>query len=207
MVATAEPDVWLKRLVGRYEVDGAIAPVDTGEVESDENQEGGEECSDGEICATPSLPRLTSIAGKIDCVAIGTGPGVQCVINIVWSEEWVGGKPVPVAYLDPSMMLFGLGPQHGEINMLLVDDHGLAEGGAGRIGGNTAVFMVPCTNARVENMPEATCERITRFEARPDARLVHAWIDIRDTRNHDFYGAQIVMTLRRIAEDKEVSSE
>lgn len=199
MVPTAEPDVWLRRLAGRYEVDGAIAPAvpEEDDTASDENQEDGAGST-----SPPSGFKPRGFRGKVDCVAIGSGPGVQCMLNIKWMED-AGVHPVPVSYLDPSMMLLGLDPQHREINMLLVDDHGLGEGGAGRIRGNTAAFFVPCTNARVDNMPEANCERITRFEARPDARLVHVWIDMRDTRNHDFYGPQIVMTFRRTTEERE----
>jgi hypothetical protein len=207
MTPDAEPDAWLRRLAGRYEVDGAIAPAFTSEdVGSGDNQEEGESVEEESVESSIFTPR--GFRGKVDCVAIGSGPGVQCMLNIMWIEE-VGphGEPVPVSYLDPSMMLLGLDPQRSEIKMLLVDNHGMVEGGAGRIGGNMAVFMVPCTNARVDNTPDANCERVTRFDAKPNSRLVHAWIDIRDTATHDLHGPQIVMTLRRAAEEKEITGE
>jgi hypothetical protein len=213
MTPDAEPHVWLRRLAGRYEVDGAITPATPptppgGSGDSGESQEGGEEDGNANESQTlaPSIFDPRGFRGKVDCVAIGSGPGVQCVLNIMWIEDRAlpRGEPIPVSYLDPSMLLLGLDPLRGAINMFLVDDHGLGEGGWGRIGGNMAVFKVPCTNARVNNEVDIHCERITRFEARPDARVVHVWIDIQDTRDHMLYGPQIIMTLRRAAEETEV---
>jgi hypothetical protein len=59
-VPTPTPDVWLRRLVGNFKLDGAIklGPCESGN------------------CA--------AITGKIDCIAVGDGPGVQCVINAKW---------------------------------------------------------------------------------------------------------------------------
>jgi hypothetical protein len=124
-VPDADMDVWLRRLVGKYKLDGAANAF-----------------------ACPSS--CSGVKGKVDCIAIGTGPGVQCVLNATWQEYWdMRGNPTLVDYLDPSMMLFGLDPGRSAINMLLVNDKGLPEGGFGKIKGNTATFHSPCVNTPV----------------------------------------------------------
>jgi hypothetical protein len=129
--AGAEPlpntdmDVWLRRLVGSYKLDGSAGSF-----------------------GCPSA--CSGVKGKVDCIAIGTGPGVQCILNATWQEYWtMTGQPQLLDYLDPSMMLLGLDPGRSAINMLLVNDKGLPEGGPGRIKGNTATFYSPCVNTPV----------------------------------------------------------
>jgi hypothetical protein len=127
-VPDADMDVWLRRLVGNYKLDGAANSF-----------------------ACPSA--CSGVKGKVDCIAIGTGPGVQCVLNATWQEYWdMRGNPTLVDYLDPSMMLFGVDPGRSAINMLLVNDKGLPEGGFGRIKGNTATFYSPCVNTPVHDI-------------------------------------------------------
>jgi hypothetical protein len=124
-------DVWLRRLVGMYKLEGAA------------NMGGCLRAKGGSDCST--------VKGKVDCIAIGTGPGVQCILNATWMEVWgvPEGDPEVIAYLDPAMMLLGLDPGRSSINMLLVNDKGLPEGTYGRIKGNTATFYSPCVNTPV----------------------------------------------------------
>ncbi len=174
---TAEPDVWLRRLVGRYQFEGIINVVAKGD------------CG---YCE--------GIKGTADCVSVGTGPGVQCILNVAWedihevvtpSDTERGGVyniPGGVSYLDPAMALYGLDPGKSGINYLLVDNKGLPEGGLGFIAGNTATFRTPCVNTpvllnsmRPPPRGEAqwrTCDRTIRIDARPDAKLLFMTIDI-----------------------------
>src|SRR5512147_1103009 len=83
-IPNADMDVWLRRLVGSYKLDGSANAF-----------------------ACPSA--CSGVKGKVDCTAIGTGPGVQCIMNATWQEYWsMTGQPTLIDYLDPSMMLFGL---------------------------------------------------------------------------------------------------
>ncbi len=176
-----EPDVWLRRLVGTYRFDGMIANHDVG------------------------------VKGKADCVAIGTGPGVQCVLNVTWQDIWMMDLqsarmvtvPGGVSYLDPAMVLFGLDPGKQGINYLLVDNKGLPEGGVGRNSSDRAVFKTPCVDApglfdsmatRNFGEPYRTCDRIIRIEAKPDARIVYMWIDFEI---NEIASTSFLLSLRR----------
>ena len=79
------------------------------------------------------------IKGKADCVAIGTGPGVQCIFNAIWQEKWDQmGRPILVDPLDPSMFLFGMDPSKATLNVLMVIDKGIASGGMGTLKGTVS---------------------------------------------------------------------
>jgi hypothetical protein len=174
---TAGMSDWLKRLVGRYKFDGMI-------------QLGGTS-----ICP----PACEPIKGLGDCVAIGNGPGVQCIFNAIWQDlvqvdfeaGTAEGPPGAVAYLDPAMLLFGLDPGASSVRNLLVNDKGLPEGGPGGIVNATVKFKAQCVNE------EVGCERIMRIEAKPDANLVYMWIDAVDATTGDPI-TQIILSLRRV---------
>jgi hypothetical protein len=139
---TAEPEVWVRRLVGKYKFDGLAC---------------GGEC--------------TGVKGTADCIAVGTGPGVQCVINVTWQDLWtIDGQPLLLSILDPSMALFGLDPGKSAINMLLVNNKGLPRYGLGFIKGNLATFKT-CLYAGGD------CQQAIRIEAKSDARILYMWID------------------------------
>lgn len=154
----AEMGEWLRRLVGKYRFEGMVQVVF------------------GIGSADPPYPCVSDdgratdycqgIKGKGDCVAVGDGPGVQCMLNVYWidiyetalqqadsSGDKVDASPtgvfeIPggVSNLDPSMSLFGLDPGRAGINYLLVDHKGIPEGGIGFINGNTATFRTRCVN-------------------------------------------------------------
>jgi hypothetical protein len=180
-VATPTPtvDVWLRRLAGKYQFDGSIQVV----FYPPEDNHGcgplpeggpyprpiGREPSEGEERPPPVLPwnpYCSTIKGVGDCIGIGTGPGVQCVLNVTWqdmhdmvteetnpdftkNETGIFNLPGGVAYLSPAVMLFGLDPGHAAISYLLVDNKGLPEGGTGQVNGNRATFKTTCVNAPV----------------------------------------------------------
>jgi hypothetical protein len=215
VVPTPEPDVWLRRLVGRYNFEGVV--------EVAYNYEGFDEHKCGPLPPDPSKqdnppppaePYCSSIKGKGDCVGIGTGPGVQCILNVGWPDIYVDqgqyNLPGGVAYLDPAMILFGLDPGRSAITYLLVDNKGLPEGGPGTISGNRAIFKTSCVNAAdlfqrmppPPSPPEApnyrtsprTCQRTLRIDAKADPKVVHLSMDIEI--NTDLW-TRTEMTLRR----------
>src|SRR5690606_30213292 len=66
-------DVWLRRLVGQFTFEGMISV------------QGGD---------------TQTVEGKGDCVSVGTGPGVQCVLNVTWLDIYVvnhGGEDLTSA--------------------------------------------------------------------------------------------------------------
>lgn len=145
-VPTPAQDVWLRRLAGNFRLDGMV-------------QVGN--CSSGG-CAT--------IKGKIDCIAVGDGPGVHCIINATWQiySRFVDQS----SFLDPAMSLFGLDPGRQAINLLLINDRSLPTGGFGVGKGHFAAFKTRCRGAN-----EDGCEVGIRIEARPDANINYMWIE------------------------------
>jgi hypothetical protein len=180
-----EMDAWLRRLVGRFRFEGVIHVLGTED---------------------------RSIKGVGDCVSIGAGPGVQCVLNVSWLDIYIvnfGGDnldspgggvstvPGAVSYLNPAMILFGLDPGKAAINHLLVDNKGLPEGGLGTNTGNRATFRTRCVN---QPGVVGGCERILRIEAAADARILYIWIDVEmGPKGIDPPVSSIVLSLRRVA--------
>jgi hypothetical protein len=224
---TAAADVWLRRMVGRFQFEGLVEVVYY-------PPEDGHRCAalppdpkEAESDKPPKLPQpwCSAIKGMGDCVAIGTGPGVQCVLNVKWQdfyevvspEDLEPDEPAPpvgvftlpggASYLDPAMALYGLDPGKSAINFLLVDSKGLPEGTLGLIKGNRATFKTPCVNAAVllnamkpappETGSWRTCERTLYIDAKPDAKLVFMTMDIEI--NDDIW-TRFTMSLRRVAE-------
>lgn len=218
----APSDVWLRRLVGKYRVDGLVHVVgrgDCGTLPPDPTSTRVE---------APPEPYCQPIKGTGDCVAIGKGPGVQCVLNVTWKDMYemvlqqseegaetvdssptgIFELPAGVSYLDPAMALFGLDPGKSQINYLLVDNKGLPEGGLGQITGNRATFRTTCVNEATllgamkpeefnDRMPDS-CKRTLYFDARQDSKVVLVTMDI-DINDDVFTRATI--TMRRQAEE------
>lgn len=187
----ADMDVWLRRLVGRYTFEGMVQIVHDGDCDSIEPQ----------ICQ--------SIKGKGDCVAVGDGPGVQCILDVTWLDMFQ--QPGGVSYLDPAMALFGLDPGNSALNYLLVDNKGLPEGGQGYIKGNRATFRTLYVNAPVLLMEMGdkakgvtNVYRTVRLDARPDATVVHWSMDIElEAAGERVMWTRFEMTLRRVPQDEE----
>lgn len=201
VTAQDEMGAWLMRLADRYRVEGA-----------------------GTFIAVEPF----DVKGSADCAPVGAGPGIQCIFNIHWrdqfeinllpptgdeendprNEHWYQGIfniPGGVSYLNPSMMLIGTEPHQQGLRFLLVDRKGLPEGGTGTIAGNRATLRAPCVNAPVlflalnptrpfDDREPASCERITRIDARPGSSVVHMAIDIEINGE---VATQFQLTLRR----------
>jgi hypothetical protein len=219
MTPDAPMEVWLPRLAGSYRFEGAV------EVVYDHPDFVGHGCGwlptdPAESESLPSallVPYCSSVKGAGDCVAIGNGPGLQCILDVSWDNFGLlpGGDVLAggVSYLGPAMQLFGVDPGKLAISHLLVDSKGLSEGGAGVIKGNKAIFKTPCVDSPsiLADMPPLTdagrrpqppyyhtawltCDRTVRIDAAPDAKVLHMSIDIH--LNSELF-TRIEMTMRR----------
>lgn len=217
----APMDLWLPRLVGKYSFSGAV------EVVYDHPDYLDHRCggalppdpltSESSIPPPPVTPYCSDVQGNGECIAIGKGPGVQCLLNVVWQNfGYLPGGDVlagGVSYLSPGVELFGMDPSRQVISHLVVDNKGLPERGAGVIKGNRATFKSACVNAPavLADMPPLanssrpaqppyyhyvwrTCDRVVRIDARPDSSVVHMSIDI--NMNGELF-TRMEMTMRR----------
>ncbi len=137
-----EMGAWLMRLAGHYTVEGL-----------------------GTFVAVEPF----KVEGSVNCAPVGAGPGIHCIFNIYWLDQfeinlipptaeeendprykdWAQGIfsiPGGVPYLSPSMMLIGIEPQQQGLRFQLVDRKGLPEAGTGTIAGNRATLRAPCVN-------------------------------------------------------------
>jgi hypothetical protein len=186
----AQVAAWLQRLTGRYKYDGMIQMANV--------------CVEVPAEGPPPPPSelCQGIRGKSDCIAVGTGPGVQCILNVTWQDiyttDFENGtvNEVMVSYLDPAMELYGLQPGKLAMSRLIVNNKGIAEGGDGFIKGNTAVFSAPCANAATVG-----CYRIVRVEAKAEARLLYVWFSMKI--EPEIETTYAVMTLRRVSAEEE----
>lgn len=103
---------WLPRLAGRYALEGVVDP------ESGQDAQG--------------------VKGTADCVLVGEGPGVQCILDARWTQRWSRlGQPVGTPpYLHPAMLLLGVTTGEKAVRYLQVDYKGIAQGGNGLLGGS-----------------------------------------------------------------------
>jgi hypothetical protein len=220
----APMDVWLRRLVGKYEFDGMVEVV----YYEDHRCAPLPPDPNSQDAPPPFVPYCSAIKGKGDCVGIGTGPGVQCVLNVSWEDLYevisptsntdgsvntdpvgVFNLPGGVSNLNPAMSLFGMDPGKQGINLLLVDNKGLPEGTMGVITGNRATFKTPCVNSPVlinamkpqkvpkDERPLQTCDKVIYIDAKPDAKLLFLSIDFRI---NDEVFTRYSMSMRRTAD-------
>lgn len=144
----AEMAAWLPRLVGRFSIQGIIG--------------GG----------TRPMP----IKGAADCIAVGKGPGVQCVLNATWGAK---GD----SFLGPAVILYGMDPAAGMIRYLQLNADGLVRSLAGTgdgpavLSGDTLSWWCvtdgvphPCTNLRGNVFT-------MRLRAPPDSKFVQMTFD------------------------------
>lgn len=217
------PDDWLNRLKGRYRVEGTVEVV-LAHPDYERNRCGGLPPDPGqqENPPPPAIPYCEGISGMADCVAVGDGSGVQCILNAKWRDIYdivypdaegaldartgVFELPGGVSNLSPSMALFGVDPYGDGIRFLLVDAKGLAEGSPGGVRGDRTSFRTPCVNTAtlinkmrlesLDNRPLKTCERSIRIDARPGSSVVNISVDIEI--NDELFTRQEIQ-LRRVA--------
>jgi len=164
--ATPTLEAWLRRLAGRFEYEGAANPYGQ----------------------PPEEPR--PVTGRSDCINVGNGPGIQCVLEVKWRERRDGmGNPIPPhPNLDPSMMLFGLEPSGDRLHFLQVDNKGIAQGGTGVLSGNIAKMITdPPRNGGVG---------ISRIYAPAHGRFIQIWVSSKGTQGEGV--ATLVFYMRRV---------
>jgi hypothetical protein len=192
-----EMGAWLRRLAGKYRAEGLVEVVYNGPA-YDPHRCGALPPEPPESVAEPFCQQ---IKGMVDCVSIGSGPGVQCILQVTWTDLYEVIRPVDLgemagaftlpggtSYLAPAMLLIGIEPGRGGINYLLVDNKGLPEGGPGSIAGDRATFRTSCVNGPtllssmkpqlIAQRPLQTCDRELRIDAREGASVVHLAFDI-----------------------------
>lgn len=214
---------WLMRLADRYRVDGAgtiyVPPVDPVYQRASTNSS-----EDAAIAQEAEFiePMVFTLQGTADCAPVGAGPGIQCIFNIGWTDQFevnmdpdkgtvgIWNLPGGISYLNPSMMLVGLEPASQGLHLLLVDNKGLPEAAPAQVAGDRATLRAECVNAPVlfaamnpeksyeRRLPD-TCERITRIDAKPDGKVVHMAVEIQINRQ---MVTQLQMTLRRDTKKK-----
>lgn len=156
----AELDQWLRRLVGRFRYHGKMLFPFVAEVRNGRPQKDYE---------------LMLFEGKGDCIGIGDGPGVHCMMDVKWPEITPRQITVPASPYSPAMILYGMDTNTLEIRYLQVNNKGLPEGALGSLNDtDTVKFITPCVNA----IP--TCRRIVRISAASTGKIeitLHTWTD------------------------------
>lgn len=160
---------WLARLVGKFEYEGTVEPASACRVLA---TSGSAYCSDASGRA--HQPERLGASGFGDCVAVGDGPGVHCVLDVKWPTPREPSDRDGVRPLSSAMFLLGFDPLSSGIRFQLVDAQSIAEASLGYVGVNTAKFMTRCVNEPV--IP--SCRRTWLIHASPDASAVSMTLDI-----------------------------
>lgn len=195
----ARMSAWLKRLEGRFRYEGIV-------------DDPGAYCylnrkNNARVCvgSNPKTGR-----GLGDCVLVGDGPGLHCVLNLNWEESGSLSTPPPGSLgaslnefpdFAPTMLLYGIDPVTLGIRYLQADDRGLVEVGQGALKGNAVTFRAPCLN-----MPASLlCTRVTRIYANSDASVIRLWLDIEAAPGSDgiMRVAGLTFDLHRVAPDED----
>ncbi len=148
----ADMDVWLRKLEGRFRIEGVF-------------YRDGDEAN------------ALHARGMEDCITIGPGAGMQCVINVLWDEDYgADGQSgqTGVSSLAPAMIEYGLDPVASKIRSLQVDNQSLAEPGEGVLKGETARSSTRCANTPASQL----CQRVTRIYIPPDLSYISMTIDV-----------------------------
>jgi hypothetical protein len=175
-----EMPAWMSRMVGRFRYSGVVQfyQTTTPGAQVQDFPDRDKTFADGtcdEECFT-SIPTLRDAKGLADCIAIGAGAGVHCVIHVVWTEEWKPtGMPVDggVTFLGPASTLYGYDPIASRIRYLILNTRGIAESEAGILNGNTLSWTF---DTRCESDTTERCRQVTKVQALPDGSSVRTFI-------------------------------
>jgi len=166
-------ETWLRRLTGRFHYQGIEEippPYCT-------------RSSRGLACTTPK-PR--DAEGTWDCVNIGNGAGVHCIIGSTALRRNVMRPNMD----SPVMLLFGINPDKPEIRYMRLDEDGIASESTGYLKDDKATFRTPCVN------PATTgCTRVLTIEATP-GKPVRMTIDVEMASEEYNSVARLQCTLR-----------
>jgi hypothetical protein len=161
----SEVETWLRRLPGRYRIEGRVV----GGVPIENETLGGTQMPSFDM-----RPVTGPIKGVADCSAIGEGVGVHCIINASWPKieyeripDYYSGMPfvAPSVNLTPServdtmrpaMVVLGLDADLPGIRLMLIAADSMAQSWTGRLEGASATTRHP------ESCGKAGC--YTHFE-------------------------------------------
>lgn len=149
---TGDMDAWLRRLEGRYRIEGVF-------------YRDGDEAN------------VLRASGMEDCIAVGPGAGMQCVLNVIWDDDYGSdgqGGSTGVSALAPAMIQYGYDPGASRIRSLQVDNQSLAEPGEGMLKGDTVRYSTRCANTPAAQL----CQRVTRIYAPEDRSYITLSIDM-----------------------------
>lgn len=143
----AELESWLGGLKGRYDVDGGARVFS-----------GLTVVGSGSPCPETYCYIWKDARGTGECIGIGEGPGVHCLINVPWPRfpfpsGWIPptalGRPPPPEIpwsghnLGPASILFGIDPDIPGIRLFLADGLSRATEAVGELKGETVRFRLP----------------------------------------------------------------
>jgi hypothetical protein len=163
----SEQEAWLRRLPGRFRIDGRIAMPWT-------------------LQKSVSGEALLSarISGVADCVAVGEGVGVQCLINASWPplETDVHEFEVPdqalniseaVNSLQPAMLVLGLDVDKPGVRAHMVTDESIATTWTGVVNDDNfrTIDKSDCSSI-VWGVVEYRCGAFLNVFAEPDSESV-----------------------------------
>lgn len=154
-----ELERWLGRLKGRFHIVGQIDQAWAGQ---------------------PGRT-IRPVRGVADCIGVGAGAGVQCLIDATWQpitwtiQPTLEVQPAMSEYftLHPTVLLFGLDPDSVAIRLLQVDDHSIAIAGLGSPKQDVLVMKTKCGRSAWP-----VCEKVMRFTAKPGSDVVKLEIAI-----------------------------
>lgn len=136
----AQLDAWLRKLAGRYRIEGLVETPGHATVQVV-----------GASNAMEDLAVATTLSGKIsgvaDCAGVGDGAGLHCIINATWpvidvDVAKIGAKPTiseALKTFQPAMLDLGMNRDPPGIRALLVTDDSISHMWAGRLDGDTLV--------------------------------------------------------------------
>lgn len=107
-----------------------------------------------------------AVSGRSECVGIGAGPGVRCVIMLA--------APGIDTHLNPGAYMLGLDLERPMAQYMSIDDTGVAAVAAGELRGDTFRFQTPCRAGSAR-----TCTSTTRISTRPGSDTIRLRVDIR----------------------------
>lgn len=129
--------LWLRRLAGRFRNEGTL---------------------DRSGWKVP-------VHGVTDCIGIGSGPGMNCVITLE--------APGTLTNLTPGSFLLGVDLESVALRYMSVDSTGAAVGATGELRGDTARFQTPCEASFARK-----CHSVTRITAERRSENLRLSVDI-----------------------------
>lgn len=152
---TTELGAWLKRLEGQYTYEGYV-----------------------DLCGNANAADRRQVTGSADCASLyerGTQHllSLYCVVDVRW-EKVQGENGVPVmggeSRLSPAVVVYGVVPDLPGIQLMQMDNKGIATHAQGKLAGDTLTATGSC------GLREA-CRKVTRITPRRDSQDIAMRID------------------------------